>query len=73
MLIGILLGAFGIAAAWLASSARVIKQYEQGLVFRFGRVLPSIRSPGLNLITPGIDRLRKVNMQVVTLDACGTR
>jgi regulator of protease activity HflC (stomatin/prohibitin superfamily) len=67
MLVGILLGAFGVAAAWLASSARVIKQYERGLVFRFGRVMPTVRRPGLNLITPGIDRLRKVNMQIVTM------
>ena len=67
MLIGILLGAFGVAAAWLASSARVIKQYERGLVFRFGRVMSTVRGPGLNLITPGIDRLRKVNMQIITM------
>jgi regulator of protease activity HflC (stomatin/prohibitin superfamily) len=67
MLIGILLGALGAAAAWFVSSARVIKQYEQGLVFRLGRVMPAIRGPGLNLITPGIDRLRKVNMQIVTM------
>jgi regulator of protease activity HflC (stomatin/prohibitin superfamily) len=67
MLIGILLGAFGAGVAWLAASARVIKQYERGLVFRFGRLMPAIRGPGLNLVTPGIDRLRKVSMQIVTL------
>ena len=67
LIVGILLGALGLVAAWFASSARVIKQYERGLVFRFGRVLPAIRGPGLNLITPGIDRLRKVNMQIVTM------
>ncbi len=67
LIVGILLGALGLGAAWFAASARVIKQYERGLVFRFGRVLPAIRGPGLNLITPGIDRLRKVNMQIVTM------
>jgi regulator of protease activity HflC (stomatin/prohibitin superfamily) len=67
LIVGVLLGALGLVAAWFASSARVIKQYERGLVFRFGRVLPAIRGPGLNLITPGIDRLRKVNMQIVTM------
>jgi regulator of protease activity HflC (stomatin/prohibitin superfamily) len=67
MLIGILLGALGVSIAWLASSARVIKQYERGLVFRFGRVMPEVRGPGLTVITPGIDRLRKVNMQIITL------
>jgi regulator of protease activity HflC (stomatin/prohibitin superfamily) len=67
LIVGVLLGALGVVAAWFAASARVIKQYERGLVFRFGRVLPAIRGPGLNLITPGIDRLRKVNMQIVTM------
>jgi regulator of protease activity HflC (stomatin/prohibitin superfamily) len=48
-------------------SARIVKQYERGMIFRFGRVLPEIRGPGLNLIVPIADRLRKVNMQIVTL------
>jgi regulator of protease activity HflC (stomatin/prohibitin superfamily) len=55
------------AAVLFAMSARVVKQYERGLVFRLGRLLPGIRGPGLNLIVPGVDRLRKVNMQIVTM------
>jgi regulator of protease activity HflC (stomatin/prohibitin superfamily) len=47
--------------------ARTVKQYEQGLVFRLGRVLEHPRGPGLTFIKPGIERLRKVNMQLVTL------
>jgi regulator of protease activity HflC (stomatin/prohibitin superfamily) len=56
-----------VAGAWFAMSVRVIKQYERGLIFRFGRVLPGIRGPGLTRIVPGVDRLRKVNMQIVTM------
>ncbi len=52
---------------WLALSARIVKQYERGLVFRFGRVLGHTREPGLTLIVPGMDRLRKVSTQIVTL------
>ena len=44
---------------------KVINQYEQGIVFRFGRVLPDIRQPGLTWVNPFTDRLRKVNMQIV--------
>jgi regulator of protease activity HflC (stomatin/prohibitin superfamily) len=44
---------------------RVINQYEQGIVFRFGRALPGIRKPGLTWINPFTERLRKVNMQIV--------
>src|SRR5256885_5937984 len=51
----------------LSSSARVIKQYERGLVFRFGRVHPEVRQPGLAMIMPIADRLQKVNMQIVTM------
>jgi len=48
-------------------SARTVQQFERGLVFRFGRVRQHIRGPGLAMILPGIDRMRKVNMQVVTM------
>jgi regulator of protease activity HflC (stomatin/prohibitin superfamily) len=67
VIVEILVAAFALVAVWSAMSARVVKQYERGLVFRFGRVLPHMRGPGLTLIVPGVDRLRKVNMQIVTL------
>src|SRR5579863_2928821 len=44
---------------------KIITQYEQGIVFRWGRALPGIRQPGLNWVNPFSDRLRKVNMQIV--------
>jgi regulator of protease activity HflC (stomatin/prohibitin superfamily) len=50
-----------------SSSLRVIKQYEQGLIFRFGRVQPGVRSPGLAVLVPVADKLQKVNMQIVTM------
>jgi regulator of protease activity HflC (stomatin/prohibitin superfamily) len=62
-----LAAALGLGTAWFAMSARVIQQYERGLVFRLGRVLEQTRGPGLTLIVPGIDRLKKVNMQIVTM------
>ena len=67
VIVGVLITAFCVAALWLATSARIVKQYERGMVFRFGRVLPAIRGPGLTLIMPVVDRLRKVNMQIVTM------
>ncbi len=50
----------------LGSSVRVVTQFERGVVFRFGRVRPQTRGPGLALIAPVADRLQKVNMQIVT-------
>lgn len=54
-------------SVYLASAVRIIKQYERGVVFRFGRLLGAPRPPGLALILPAVDRLHKVNMQIVTL------
>jgi regulator of protease activity HflC (stomatin/prohibitin superfamily) len=44
---------------------KVINQFEQGIVFRWGRALPGVREPGLTWVNPFTDRLRKVNRQVV--------
>jgi len=46
---------------------RIVQQYEQGIIFRFGRVLPGTRGPGLTLIRPIGDRMQKVNMQIVAM------
>jgi regulator of protease activity HflC (stomatin/prohibitin superfamily) len=48
-------------------SLRVVQQYEQGIVFRFGRVLPGIRGPGLTILRPVGDRMQKVNMQIIAM------
>ncbi|WP_459722155.1 slipin family protein [Actinophytocola sp. KF-1] len=53
--------------AGLAASIRVITQYERGVIFRFGRVRHTVRGPGLTVLVPVVDRLRKVNMQVITM------
>jgi len=43
---------------------RIIRQYEQGIVFRFGQALPGVRKPGLIWVNPFTSRLAKVNMQI---------
>ncbi len=48
-------------------SLKVVQQYEQALIFRFGKVLPGTRGPGLTVIRPIGDRLQKVNMQIVAM------
>jgi regulator of protease activity HflC (stomatin/prohibitin superfamily) len=56
-----------VVLALLAMSVRVVKQYERGVVYRLGRVLQGPVRPGLTLIVPFVDRLQKVNMQIVTM------
>src|ERR1700691_1045373 len=46
---------------------KVVQQYEQGIIFRFGRVLPGTRGPGLTIIRPFGDRMQKVNMQIIAM------
>ena len=57
----------GILAVVAGLSTRVIKQYERGLVFRFGKIQGEPRGPGLAPIVPFVDRLKKINMQIVTM------
>ncbi len=46
---------------------RIVQQYERGVVFRFGRVRPNVKEPGLRVIIPLIDVMRKVNMRTITM------
>ncbi len=61
----VILALIGLIAA--ARSFRVVQQYEKGIIYRFGRVLPEIRGPGLAFIRPVGDRMQKVNMQIVAM------
>lgn len=51
----------------IANGLRIVNQYERGVVFRLGRVLPGVKQPGLRLIIPIVDQMRKVSLQIVTL------
>lgn len=66
-MIALLISIFVVAFVLLASSFRLVQQYERGVVLRFGRLLPQIRQPGLRLIVPVADRMRKVSMQTVVM------
>jgi len=50
----------------MISAVRIVKQYEDGVLFRLGRVVGT-RSPGLHMIIPVIDNLRRVSMRIVTM------
>lgn len=46
---------------------RLVNQFEKGVVFRLGRVLPNPKEPGLRVIIPFIDLMKKVDMRIITL------
>ncbi|MFD3311197.1 slipin family protein [Streptomyces sp. NPDC058656] len=66
----LLIAAATVASAgvvYVAAAARIVKQYERGVVLRLGRLRGEPRTPGFTLVVPGVDRLHKVNMQIVTM------
>jgi regulator of protease activity HflC (stomatin/prohibitin superfamily) len=55
-----------VAVITAMAAARIVKQYEDGVLFRFGRVIGE-RKPGFQLIIPIIDVLHKVSLRIVTM------
>lgn len=66
--VGAALAAGGL---WFVAGFRVVRQFERGVVFRFGRVVEGVRGPGLTRIQPWVDRMSKVNIQIVTMPVPG--
>src|SRR6266540_1943088 len=62
---------FGVAAVAIAillfSGLRVIQEYERGVIFRLGK-LAGARSPGLTYVSPGVERMVKIDLRVITMD-----
>ena len=67
IVLDVLLSLLGIGIVGLASSARVVKQYERGVVFRLGRVRDAPRGPGLTMLVPAVDRMNKVSVQIICM------
>ncbi|MFI6156753.1 slipin family protein [Kitasatospora sp. NPDC051170] len=65
--LGAIGGLVGLGALWAGMSIRVVQQFQKGVVFRFGRVRDEVREPGLVALMPIADRLRRVNVQIVTM------
>ncbi len=52
---------------FLSAAIRILKEYERGVIFRLGRVIP-VKGPGLIIIWPIIDKLVRVGLRTVTMD-----
>ena len=63
-------GLFGvlIVVVWLFNSINVLREYERGVIFRLGRLLPQAKGPGLIFVFWPIDKIVKVPLRTVTLD-----
>jgi regulator of protease activity HflC (stomatin/prohibitin superfamily) len=49
------------------NAIRLVNQYERGVVFRLGKLRGSIKQPGLRLIIPIVDQMRKISLRTITL------
>jgi regulator of protease activity HflC (stomatin/prohibitin superfamily) len=65
VIIVVVLAVLGVIAA--GRSVRVVQQFEQGIVFRFGKIQSPPRGAGLTVIRPVGDRMQKVNMQIIAM------
>src|SRR6201981_666926 len=52
---------------FLISAIKVAREYERGIIFRLGRLLPAPKGPGLFLLIPIVDRMVKVDLRTITL------
>src|SRR5436309_14814512 len=52
---------------FLISAIKVAREYERGIIFRLGRLLPLPKGPGLFLLIPVVDRMVKVDLRTITL------
>lgn len=57
----------------ILNGIRLINQYERGVVFRLGKVQSDVKQPGLRLIIPIVDQMRKVAMRTITLPVDGQK
>ena len=58
----------GLVVLYILSSIKVLKEYERGVIFRLGRVLPKPKGPGIILVFAPIDRMVKVSLRLVAQD-----
>src|SRR5215467_2723041 len=57
-----------LVVLFLIAAIKVAREYERGIVFRLGRLLPEPKGPGLFLLIPIVDRMVKVDLRTITLN-----
>jgi len=66
--LGILVVVVFIVVLFAISAIKVAREYERGIIFRLGRLLPEPKGPGLFLLIPIVDRMVKVDLRTITLN-----
>jgi regulator of protease activity HflC (stomatin/prohibitin superfamily) len=58
----------GLVVFWILLSVKVLNEYERGVIFRLGKVLPQPKGPGLVIVAWPIDRIVRISLRTVVLD-----
>ena len=65
---GVLLVVIAIVILYLMSSIKILREYERGVIFRLGRLLPEPKGPGVILVFAPLDRIVRVSLRIDTLE-----
>ncbi len=57
-----------VIALWLFSCIKILREYERGVIFRLGRMLPAAKGPGIIFVFTPFDRMVRVGLRTVVLD-----
>src|SRR5918995_1095947 len=68
MLLSPLLVLLLVVALYMVASIKILTEYERGVVFRLGKLLPQVKGPGVVLVFAPIDRMVRVGLRTVVLD-----
>jgi len=58
----------GLILLYILNSIKILREYERGVIFRLGRVLPQPKGPGLILVFAPIDRMVRISLRLITMD-----
>ena len=57
-----------LVVLFLSAAIRILKEYERGVIFRLGKVLPQAKGPGLIILIPVIDKMVRVSLRLIAMD-----
>jgi regulator of protease activity HflC (stomatin/prohibitin superfamily) len=58
----------GVLVLYILSAIKILREYERGVIFRLGRVLPKAKGPGIILVFSPIDRMVRISLRLITMD-----
>ncbi|HEO64046.1 MAG TPA: slipin family protein [Candidatus Omnitrophica bacterium] len=59
---------FAFVVIYIVNSIKILNEYERGVIFRLGRLLPKPKGPGIILVFAPIDKMAKISLRLITLD-----